>query len=282
MPGDLLERQVGQQFVIAEHQVVADGHDLAEHLGRGLVDADIIAQAFAHFLDAVQPFQQGHGQDHLGFLPVMALQLAADQQVELLVAAAQLHVGLQGHRIVPLHQRIKQFVDGNRFPVLVALGKIVALEDAGHRIGGGQLDDLHRRHDAEPARVEIDHRFFRVKELENLFLVGLGIGGDLFPAQRRPGLVPAAGIADQAGEISDQKDNGVPQVLEVLHLADQDGMSQVDVGGGGIKAGLDQQGFSRFGGAGDLFLEILFADDLQRPFSEQIELFADRGESHPI
>ena len=48
-------------------------------------------------------------------------------------------------------------------------------------------------------------------------------------------------------------------------------MPQVDVGGGGIEARLDQQRFVRLQRAGELFLEVLLADDLQRPLAEQVE-----------
>ena len=72
------------------------------------------------------------------------------------------------------------------------------------------------------------------------------------------------------------------QVLEMLHLADQDGVPQVQVGGGGIEAHLDQQRFFRLQRTGELLLQVPFADDLQGPFPEQVELFGNGGEMHPI
>ena len=62
-----------------------------------------------------------------------------------------------------------------------------------------------------------------------------------FARHRRAGDVAAGRIADQAGHVADQEDHGVAQILEVLHLAEQDGVAQVQIGRGGIEAGLDAQ-----------------------------------------
>src|ERR1044071_5298952 len=41
---DVGEREVREQLVVTPHEVVTDGHDLAEHLLRRLVDADVVAE----------------------------------------------------------------------------------------------------------------------------------------------------------------------------------------------------------------------------------------------
>ena len=53
---------------------------LPKILSGGFSDADIIAQRLAHFIHPVQPFQQRHGKDHLGFLLMTALQVPAHEQ----------------------------------------------------------------------------------------------------------------------------------------------------------------------------------------------------------
>ena len=80
--------------------------------------------------------------DDLRRLAVIALDFAADQEVEFLIGAAQLDVALQRHRIVALRQRIEQFVHRDRRPSLIALGEIVALEDPRHRVRGAEADDV--------------------------------------------------------------------------------------------------------------------------------------------
>ena len=56
------------------------------------------------------------------------------------------------------------------------------------------------------------------------------------------------------------------EVLKVFELAQQDGVAEVQVGSGGIEAGLDAQGLA--GGAGLLQLRAQFGffDDLGRAF----------------
>ena len=57
--------------------------------------------------------------------------------------------------------------------------------------------------------------------------------------QRRPRLRAAGGVADHAREVADHEDDPVAEVLEVLHLADEDGVAEVEVGSGGVEADLD-------------------------------------------
>jgi hypothetical protein len=73
-------------------------------------------------------------------LSEMLLQLAAYQQVEFLIGTAKLDVGLHGHRIIALAKRVEQFVNGDRLPTAIALGKIVALEHACDGMQRGQTN----------------------------------------------------------------------------------------------------------------------------------------------
>ena len=83
--------------------------------------------------------------------------------------------------------------------------------------------------------------FSRIEDLEDLRLVGFGVLVDGLARHGRARHVAAGGVADHAGHIADQEDDGVAQVLEVLHLAQQDGVAQVQVGRGGVEAGFDAQ-----------------------------------------
>ena len=178
---------------------------------------------------------------HLRRLAVVLLHLAPDQQVELLVGAAELDVGAHRHRVVALHQRIEEFVDGDRLVRPVALAEIVALEHARNGGGGGELDHARGAERVAPFRVEADLGLLGVENLEYLRLVGRGVGLDLLARQRRARHVLAGGIADQAGEIADEEHDVMSQILELAHLVDKHGMSQVQVGCGRIEAGLDAQ-----------------------------------------
>ena len=83
---------------------------------RRLGDADVIAQRLRHLVHAVEALEQRHRHDDLRLLAIGLLQLAADQQIELLIGAAELDIGLQRHRVVALHERIQELVDGDRLP----------------------------------------------------------------------------------------------------------------------------------------------------------------------
>ena len=103
---DRIEIFGGQQFIVPEHQVVADRHDLAEHVRRLVFQGNEVAEALAHFSHAVRPFQERHGDDDLRDLAPIALEIPAHEQVKRLIGAAQFDVGLECHGIIALHQRI--------------------------------------------------------------------------------------------------------------------------------------------------------------------------------
>ena len=65
------------------------------------------------------------------------------------------------------------------------------------------------------------------------------------------------------------------QVLEVLHLAEQHGVAQVQVRRGGVETGFDAQFAACFGGLYEAFAQILFADNLRHAFAQVGQLFVD-------
>ena len=240
---------------------------------RRFVDADVVAQRLGHLVDPVQPFQQRHGQDALGRLAPLALQLAPHQQVELLVGAAQFDVGLHGDGIVPLDQRIEELVDGDRLLAGKALVKVVPLQHAGHGALGGQGDHAAGTQLVQPGGVEDDLGLFRIEDLEDLFLVGLGIAEHVLAGQHLAGLGLAARIADHAGEVADQKVDLVPQLLELAQFLDQNRVPQVQVRGGGVETGLDRERNAAFQRLLQLLFQFLLDQDLDGTALDDGHLF---------
>jgi hypothetical protein len=76
----------------------------------------------------------------------------------------------------------------------------------------------------------------RIEDLEHLLLVGAGVGLDLLGRQRRARDIAPGRIADQAGEITDQEGDLVPELLEGAHLVEQHRVAQVQIGRGGIES----------------------------------------------
>ena len=97
---------------------------------------------------------------------------------------------------------------------------------------------IHRRH---PLRIELEPGPVGIEDLEDLLFVGLRIGIDLVARQGGPCGTASRGIADQPGEIADQKDDFVAELLELPHLVQQYGVSEMKIRGRGIESGLDRQ-----------------------------------------
>ena len=67
------------------------------------------------------------------------------------------------------------------------------------------------------------------------------MGVDLLLRQAGPGGRAAGRVADLGGEVADDEDREVAEVLELAELAQHDREAEVDVGGGGIDAQLDPE-----------------------------------------
>jgi hypothetical protein len=139
---------------------------------------------------------------------------------------------------------------------------------------GGQPDHVGRGHLAHQAGVEFDAGALGVQNLEDLRLVGARILAHVVLAERRAGGVLARRVADHAGEVADQEDDLVAELLEPAHLVDQHRVADVQVRRRRVEAGLDHQrpAFGQFRaqrtlrqhlfGTPGQFLELLFGGNL--------------------
>ena len=118
--------------------------------------------------------------------------------------------------------------------------------------------------------LECDHLgLFGVKYAEDLAGVGLRILNHLFPGKRGAGRILAAGITDHPGEISDQEQGMVPQILKVTHFVEQNSMTQMQVWRGGVKSGFDSERTIQ----SKLLRELLFEQELAATALDDFQLF---------
>ncbi len=123
-----------------------------------------------------------------------------------------------------------------------ALGEVVALHHPRQRVLARQPDDVVELHLPEPLGV-VDHLgLLRVQHLEGLLGVGLGALEDLLTSGHRAGGAPAGGVADHRGEVADEEDHLVPQLLELAHLVHQHRVAEVQIRARRVEAGLDLEG----------------------------------------
>ena len=212
---------------------------------------------------------------HWGSWPCYSLQLPADQQVELLVGAAELDVGLQRDRVVALHQRIQELVHGDRLVRGEALREIVPLQHPRDRVRRGQADHPGGAQRLAPLGVVADLGPRGIEHLRRLRVIRLGIGADLLARERRPRRVAPRGVADHRREVADQEDHVVAEVLHPAHLVEHDGVADVDVGRGRIESQLDPQRLAARELGGELGLD----QELVGPVLEDRDLLGD-GHGH--
>ena len=74
-----------------------------------------------------------------------------------------------------------------------------------------------------------------------MFGVGLGVREHFLTRHTFARLAAPAGVADEAGEISNQKNDRVPEVLKLPQLAQSDRMTEVNIGRRRVEPLLDDQ-----------------------------------------
>ncbi len=158
--------------------------------------------------------------------------------------------------------------------------EVLALEHLRDGELGGQPDESLEAELEEPLAVEADLGLGRVEKLEDLRLVGFGVGVDLLARERRAGGVAPGGIADQPGEVADEEDDGVAHVLKVLQLAHEDGVAEMKVGRGRIHAQLDAHGPAGLQRLLETLAQVGLANDLHRALAQVLQLLFYRTESH--
>src|SRR5256885_12819440 len=67
------------------------------------------------------------------------------------------------------------------------------------------------------------------------------MGADLLPRERRARLRLPGWIADHGGEVADEKNSNVTEILKMLQLPDHHGMAQMNIRGRRIDAQLGPQ-----------------------------------------
>ncbi len=159
--------------------LVGDAERLAVHLVRRVGHADVVAERLRHLALAVGPGEDRHRQDGLLGDPVRALDVAREQQVELLIGAAELDVGLDRHRVVALQQRIEQLEDRDRRRGRRSAWRSRRARGSGRRSSCGRARNSSSIGMSSHSLLRRTSIRSRVEHLERLLLEGPRVGVDL-------------------------------------------------------------------------------------------------------
>src|SRR6266852_7226506 len=119
-----------------------------------------------------------------------------------------------------------------------------------------------------PMVLSSDFGPFPIEDEKYLVGIGLGVGLELIGRKRGPGDVTPGGIADHSGEVTDQKNNVVPEVLKLAELVELHRVAEMQIGPGRVEAFLDSQWLA----APELGFELGFDDQFVRASFEDGQL----------
>ena len=108
------------------------------------------------FLNAVETFEQGHDHDDLLRLAFFLLEIAADEDIEELVGAAEFDVGADFHGVPALHDGVLEFVEADFLAGVDAVAEVLALEHLLEGDAAVELEDFLEGHFSEPVAVVDD------------------------------------------------------------------------------------------------------------------------------
>jgi hypothetical protein len=171
---------------------------------------------------------------------------------------------------------VKKLVERDRLSGLEALLEVASFEHLRHAVLRREAHPPEAAQRLEPLAVESHLRLLRVENLEDLGLVRLGVVLDVFRRQRWPRLRAASRIPDERGEGADDVDNGVAEVLKVLHLADEHRVAQVQVRRRRVEPDLDDERAACGGRSLELEAELGGPDHVHTAFGQISELLVNR------
>jgi hypothetical protein len=169
-------------------------------------------------------------------------------------------------------------VQRDRLVLLEAGAEVDALHHASERVGAREADHAFGAERPQPAAVVVDDRAVAVEHGVHLALIGAGVLLDLAAAELRTGGLLPRGIADHPGEVADQEDHPMSEVLEMPHLAQQHRVTEVQVRRGRVEPGLHHQRLAGARAALELLAQLRLLDQVDGAAAQQSELLVDRRE----
>src|SRR5262245_29968496 len=130
-------------------------------------------------------------------------------------------------------------MNADRNTTLQSFRKIIALQYLSDGIFCTKSNYVFESHCAKPSAVEINNRFFRIKNFEYLSFECFSILIYFFTGERLAGDGPSGWIAYHSGEITDQENNFMTEILEMFHFAQQNSVAQMQIRSSWIKTGFD-------------------------------------------
>ena len=138
-------------------------------------------------------------------------------------------------------------MNGDGLVVLQPGAKILPFQHPRQAVVTAQPHHVVTRQLIQPLAVVADFRFLGIEEFKDLREVRLGIRVNLLPRQRWAGFGLSGGVADHGREIANQENRGVPEVLKVLELTKDHGVSEMNVRGRWVHAEIHAQRLSSLG-----------------------------------
>ena len=162
-----------------------------------------------------------------------------------------------------------------------AVGEVVAIQHLSHGDSIAEVEHVGKRQRREPVSIAVHLGRVEVDDFAALCEVVRRVFLDLL--ERKPAgtsLVATARVTDQRRIVSDNQDRFVAEFLELPHLAERHGVTQVNVDAGRVDAVFDPQRRVRVAAVLQFLSQLVFRHDLFDTAANDGKLFFDGGKRH--
>ena len=221
--------------------MVGNRHRLTEHLVGRIPDRDVVAEGLGHLVGPIGSDEERHRHDRLRGLTRPFLEITPHEQVEQLVGAADLDVGLDGNRVGPLQQRVHELDQRYRFLIAPSTGEVLPVHQTRHGDLGRHLEHICHVHRTEPFRVATNLEVVVEQQGAHHGQTCIDVSIDFLVREALARGVLAGGVAHLCGEVSEDEDGQVPLLLESAEQIEHDGPAEGDVRCRRVDAEFDAQ-----------------------------------------
>jgi len=193
------------------------------------------------------------------------------EEIEVLIIAPEFHItgsilASDRHGVIPLHDRIEKFLEGDTLSCLISLREVITIEHLCHGEVFREFTYSGKVHLIKSFTIVVDLKFRYIDNARKLVEKCTSMLSCLFTSEHRTFCILVTRISDLCRRITEKEDSSMSHLLELAELHKRDHVSEVDLRCDWI----NPEFYYEFLSGEKLLFEIFLIDDTSDPLMEEI------------